>query len=280
MNKNKYKIRRYATNIADVLLKMFLCVIFVFPFLWMVTTSFKSYFESIQFPPTLWPENFTLEAYVSVFKRLDLGIYIKNSVIIMVTIVVIQVLVSVPAAYALAKYDFVGKKLVFGLVIVGFMVPTQVTFIPIYLMFAKMGILNSLWPQILPFGAQAFGIFLLRQNFMQISDELLESARLDDASELRIMTKIMLPMAKPTIVTSGLLSFITHWNAYFWPLVMARNEKYQPLTMAINRLRDQDVGTEWPIVMAGNVLLVLPILIIFLIASKKIISAMAYKGIK
>lgn len=278
-NKKQYMIKRYTISTVGFIAKLLLAFIFIFPFYWMIVSSFKPYLEAIRFPPTLIPETFTIEAYVSAIKMLDVFTMFKNSFIIMVSIVVLQLLVSVPAAYALAKYKFKGKNLVFGLVIVGFMVPTVITFIPIYLMFAKMKMLNSLLPQIIPFGAHAFGIFLLRQNFMQISDELLESARLDNASEVRIMTKIMLPMSLPTIVTAALFSFISHWNAYFWPMVMVRSEKYYPVTLGINRLKDVEF-LDWPLIMAGNTMLVLPILLLFLLASKRIISAMAYKGIK
>ena len=111
-------------------------------------------------------------------------------------------------------------------------------------------------------------------------DELIESARLDNASEWRIMTHLMIPMAKPTFVTVALLSFISHWNAYFWPLVITTTEQVKPFTLAIEKLKDLDYGIVWPTIMAGNVILVLPVLLLFLFCSKRIISAMAYRGVK
>ena len=140
--------------------------------------------------------------------------------------------------------------------------------------------INSLWPQILPFATNSFGIFMLRQAFKQIPDELVESARLDNASELQIMTRIMLPMAKSSMVTIAMFSFVSHWNAYFWPLVMTNNDKYRPLTMYIEKIKDAEYGLIWNNIMAANVILVVPVLIVFLFASKKIIKAFAYNGMK
>lgn len=275
-----YRTRQIVGTIISSILKIGFCIMFAFPFYWMFITAFKTYRESIQFPPTLWPQTFTLEGFQTVFEGLDLWMYVKNTIIIVVSIGIMQLFVMVPASYAFARYEFKGNGLLFGLVTVAFMIPSQVTFITIYLMFSKMGVMKTLIPQILPFGANAFGIFLLRQNFKQVPDELLESARLDDANELKIMTDIMLPMAKSTMVTIVLLSFISHWEAYFWPLVMTTTEKVKPLTLAIEKLKDLEVGIIWPNIMAGNVILLMPVLLVFLFASKRIIAAMAYRGMK
>ena len=144
---------------------------------------------------------------------------------------------------------------------------------------SRLKLINTLWPQILPFGANAFGI-LLRQGFKQIPDEIIESAKLDSASEIQIITQIMLPMSKATMITIAMFSFISHWNAYFWPLVMTMNDSVRPLTMAIERLRDAEQGLIWNNIMAANTILVVPVIIVFLFASKKIISAFVYKGVK
>ena len=160
------------------------------------------------------------------------------------------------------------------------MIPTQVTFISVYLMMAKAKVLQTLIPQILPFGANAFGIFLLRQAFMQIPEEIIESARLDHATDTQIMFKIMLPMSKSTLATIAMFSFMGQWNSYFWPLVMTDIEKVRPLTIALDKLRDVEIGVDWTLVMAGNVVLVVPVLIVFVFASRKIIEAFSYRGMK
>lgn len=280
-----YRAIRLARRAASAAGKLLLCLIFAFPFYWMIVTSFKTKAESIRWPPTLWPQGFSLEGYRTVFESMELWMYLKNSVFIILWVMVIQLIVMVPAAYAFAKYDFKGKNIMFALVLVAYMTPTVITFIPVYIMFAKINpfgisLLNTLWPQILPFGANAFGIFLLRQNFMQIPEEVIESARMDNASELRIMTRIMIPMSKASLITVALFSFISHWNAYFWPLVMCRTEPVKPIILAVADLKSLDSGIVWPTIMAGNTLVILPILVLFAFASQKIIASMAYRGVK
>ena len=163
---------------------------------------------------------------------------------------------------------------------IAFMTPAQLTFYPIYHMMSKAGLMNTLWPQILPFMTNAFGIFLLRQYFMQIPDELLESARLDNAGALKVMGKIMLPMSKPGISAIALLSFVGHWNDYFWPLIMTNSDFIRPITIGVARLKDTEGNDQWNLIMAGNMFLVLPILLMYLFASKYIINSFAYSGIK
>lgn len=275
-----YKLRFYASMLTGNILKLIVALMFIFPFYWMFTTSFKTYTETIIFPPTLWPRQFTIDAYITIFNKMNLLSYAKNSIIVNISIILLQMVVMVPAAYAFAKYKFFGKNIMFTLVLLAFMIPVQITFISVYLMMADWKLLLTLLPQIIPFGANAFGIFLLRQSFMQIPEEIIESAKLDNTSEVKIMTKIMLPMAKSTMITIALFSFVSHWNAYFWPLVMTDSDKVRPLTIAIDRLKDVEYGINWNILMAGNVLLVLPIIIIFILASRKIIEVFAYKGVK
>jgi sn-glycerol 3-phosphate transport system permease protein len=262
------------------LLKAVLLAIFVFPFLWMISTSLQTFEETMAFPPTWipsWPQ------WINFVEAMNAGpflVYARNSVIITFTIIVLQLLVMIPAAYAFAKYRFVGSKLMFGAVLLAFMIPGQVTFIPVYLMLAEWGWIKTLLPQIVPFMSNAFGIFLLRQYFMQIPQELIESARLDNASEFKIIRKLMIPMSMPALATIALFSFVSHWNDYFWPLVMTDSVSVRPLTMGIAMLRETEGISNWHIIMAGNVVLVVPILIVYLFASKQIVKAFVYSGIK
>jgi len=279
-NKQKRKIKRITLGTFEFLFKVLVCIIFLFPFYWMVTTSFKPYLETLQWPPTLWPETFTLSGYKTVFEELHILSYIKNTVIVTATVIALQLVVNVPAAYAFARWEFKGKGLFWAITLTTFMIPGQLTFMTVYFMFADWGVLNTLIPQILPTIAGAFAIFLLRQNFKQISFELIEAAKLDNASEWKILWCIMVPMAKATVITNILFSFIGHWNAYFWPLVMTRNEDLKPITLAIERLKNLDQGMNYTDIMAGNVILILPVVILFLLFSKKIIQAMAYRGMK
>ena len=277
----KRRLRNYLPNLFSDLIKIATILLFVFPFYWMFITAFKTYNEAIQTPPTLWPINFTFDNFINIAqKEVNISQYAINTVVVTLSIIVMQLVIMVPAAYAFAKRSFPMKGLMFGIVLVAFMIPSQITYIPIYLMMAKAKLINSLWPQILPFAANAFGIFMLRQSFKQIPDELIESARLDNAKESQIMTQIMLPMCKSSMVTIAMFSFVDHWNAYFWPLVMTNNEKYRPLTLYIEKIKDVEYGLQWNTIMAANFILVVPVLIVFLFASKKIIQAFAYNGMK
>ena len=278
----KRRRRQFVRHLPGDILKLMVVILFVFPFYWMISTGFKTYVEAIQTPPTLWPHTFTLSNFQKISEmNIDLGMYTKNSVIITVTTIVLQMVIMVPAAYAFAKRDFPLKGVLFGVVLLAFMIPSQLTYISIYLMMSKAKLLQTLWPQILPFGANAFGIFMLRQSFKQIPEEIVESARLDSASELQIMTRIMLPMSKSAMITIAMFSFISIWNNYFWPLVMTTSESVRPLTMAIQKLRDSgDAALQWNVLMAGNVILVVPVLVVYVFASKKILNAFAYNGIK
>lgn len=159
-------------------------------------------------------------------------------------------LVMVPAAYAFATREFPFKKALFGIVLVAFMIPEQITYISVYLMFSKARLIDTLLPQILPFGANAFGIFLLRQSFRQINPEVFEAARMDDAGEWKIMLKVALPMCRSSLIATMMFSVIGIWNSYFWPLVMTNSDKFRPL------------------------------LIIYCFGSKQIIKAFTYNGIK
>lgn len=275
--KKKGRILGGALNAA---LKLLLIFLIAYPFIWMVFTSFKPYKETTIYPPTLLPTHWTTEGYVKALEMVDVATFLKNSLIVSLTVLVLQYLVIVPAAYAFARCKFCFKGFFFGIVLLGFMIPQQVTFIPIYLMFSKAGLLQSLIPQILPFISNAFGIFLLRQYFMQIPEEIIEAARLDDAGELKIILRIMIPMARPAIFTIGLLSFISSWNSYFWPLIMTTKDAYRTLPIGVAMLNSQEGGRLWNVLMAGNMFLVVPILIVYLFANKQIRKAFAYSGIK
>lgn len=289
MKKQKTKYHKHLINgkkaspklILSDIMKIITVLLFVFPFYWMITTSFKTYAESVQKPPTFWPDSWSLEGFQSVFHSgLNIEIFARNSIAITIAVVGIQILVMVPAAYAFAKKKFPLRGPLFGIVLIAFMIPQQITYIPVYLMMSKAGLIQSLWPQILPLGADAFGIFMLRQAFMQVPDEIVESAKLDHAGEWKIMWFVMLPMCGPTMVTIATFSFIGTWNSYFWPLVMTQNDEYRPLTMMVERLRDVEVGTRWNTLMAGNTLLIIPVVILFLFVSKRIVDGITYKGEK
>lgn len=274
--------RRAIRRLPGDILKTAIVTCFVFPFYWMACTAFKPYSEAIRVPVTFWPKAFSLEGLYSITNVRSINIlqYLRNSVLITLSTVLLQVAVLVPAAYAFARYEFFGKKALFSLVLLALMIPGQVTYITVYLTMSDWGMLETLLPQILPAGANAFGIFLLRQGFMQLPEEIIESAKLDGASEGKTILHILLPMCFSVLLTIMLFSFVGTWNSYFWPLVMTNSESVRPLTMLLVRVMDSELGTRWNEIMAANLLVVLPVLFVYLFTSNRIIRAFTYNGLK
>ncbi len=267
-------------NVLDILGKLVIIVIMAFPFLWMISASFQTLQETITVPPTLIPGQINLDNFREAFKTINVWQYLRNSLIVCTCVVLLQYLIIVPAAYSLAKIDYKAKPLMFALVMIGQMIPMQITFLPIYFMFSKAKLMDTYTALIIPFISNPFGIFLLRQYFMQVPSEVIEAAKLDDANDIKIMFKIMMPMVRPALVTIGLLSFISNWNGYFWPLIMTNKDAFRTLPIGIALLKDADSLQRWNVIMAGNLLLVLPMLLLYVFASKKIRNAFVYSGIK
>ncbi|AJY75168.1 carbohydrate ABC transporter permease [Paenibacillus beijingensis] len=273
-------LAKTASKWLNTLCLAILVAMFVIPFVWMISTSVKSYGETVIFPPKWIPDQIHWENFSKAWNSGPFLNYFMNSLIVSVGILLLQLVTCVSAAYAFARYRFRGSRVLFGLTMVTLMIPSQLIFLPVYLLLSKWGMLNSLLGLILPFSSSAFGIFLLRQSFMQAQEELLEAARLDDATEWKIIYRIMIPLARPTLVTFALFSFIAHWNDYFWPLVMTTTDAARTLPIGITKLREVEGGTAWHILMAGNMILVIPILIVFFFAQRQIIKAFVYSGVK
>ena len=278
----RHRVRRMIRRLPGDACKLAVVLCFVFPFYWMLCTAFKPYAEAISVPVTFWPKTFSLEGIESILsaRNVDVMQYLSNSVIITVGTIALQMVIMIPAAYAFARFEFFGKNICFALVLLALMIPGQITYITVYLTMADWNLLDTLWPQILPFGANAFGIFLLRQGFKQIPEEIIESAQLDSASQVQIVMQIMVPMCRSVLLTIMLFSFVNTWNNYFWSLVMTNSEKVRPLTMMLVRVLDSELGTRWNEIMAANLLVVLPVLGVYVFTSGKIIKAFTYNGIK
>lgn len=265
---------------VDIFFKVALIIIMAFPFFWMISTALKTLPETLAVPPKMLPASLQWSNFTTVFKTINVASYLRNSIIVCVSVVLIQYLIIVPCAYSLSKFDYKAKPLIFALVMLGQMIPMQITFLPIYFMFSKLKLMDTYVALIIPFISNPFGIFMLRQYFMQIPSEVIEAAKLDNASEFKIMFKVMVPMVKSPLITLGLLSFISNWNNYFWPLIMTSKEAYRTLPIGIALLKDAESLMSWNIIMAGNLLLVLPMLLLYVFASKKIRNAFVYSGIK
>ncbi len=268
MNKSQTPLRRLLENAGLVLL----VGLFILPFVWMVITSLKTPAETVTYPPIFIPSEFRLQNFVDAWGSGPFLTYIKNSAVITLVTMVLQALFIIPAAYAFARYRFKGKNFFFGIVLITLMIPMQLVFIPLYLLFSKLGWINHYPSLIVPFASSAFGIFMLRQTFMSIPESLVSAAKLDNANEWTIIKKIMLPIARPTIVTVLLLTFISRWNDYFWRMVMTTEASIRPLSVGVANIAQTEGATAWNVVMAGNIILVLPILILYIIAQRRIIN--------
>lgn len=273
-------VKKIASKSIEIVALLILSAIFIFPFVWMLSTSVKNPQEMMQLPPTIIPKEIVLENYSAAWNSGPFFRYLLNSIFVTGSILIIQFVVMVPAAYAFSKIKFKGEKILFGILLVGLMIPPQVTFLPVYMMMSKLGLINTYVPLIIPFMTTSFGIFLLRQNFMQISDEIIEAAKLDGASDLKIMFRIMVPMAKPAVITFILFNFIYHWNNYFWPLVMTNTDAIRTLPIGVALLKSSEGITAWNVIMAGNIILILPIILVYIFANKKVKEAFMYSGIK
>lgn len=265
--------------VLRVLISVLLIIIFLMPFYWMILTAFKTLGEVLAMPPKFWVESLQWQNFKDAFTRINFLHYTRNSLIITLGTLAGQLLVVVPAAYAFARYEFKGKNWLFGTVLATMMIPGQLIFLPIFVMFAKSGLLNTYVSLIVPFIASGTAIFLLRQTFMQVPDSRLEAARLDNAGEFKIIYTIMMPAAIPTLSTLALLTFIGTWNSYFFPLVWTTTDAVRTLPLGIQKLQDIE-GLSPQIVMAGNMMLIVPILLVFIVARKQIIKAFTYMGVK
>lgn len=273
-------IKKAANKTIRCVMNLIIIFLFFTPFYWMILTSVKSLGQTLQNPPVFWVSNPQWQNFLHAFNAIPFFQMFKNSVIVTLCILICQFITVIPAAYAFARFRFKGSKLLFGITITTMMIPAQLIFLPVFLMLSKLGLINQYASLILPSATSAFAIFMLRQTFKQVPEELLEAARLDKASELSILFKIMLPIAKPTLVTLGLISFISSWNDYFWPFVLTTNNNVRTLPVGITALRMSEGGLNYHIIMAGNVILVVPVLIVFFFAQKQIIKAFTYMGEK
>ncbi|MFC4104312.1 carbohydrate ABC transporter permease [Paenibacillus xanthanilyticus] len=274
------RVGRMALRVLNVLCLLLLVLVFAMPFGWMLSTSLKTLPETMIFPPAWIPKEPVWQNYAEAWKTGPFLKYFMNSFIVAIGILVCQALTIIPAAYAFARYQFAGSNLLFGVVMITLMIPAQLIFLPVYLELSALKLLNTHLGLILPFASSAFGIFLLRQGFMQVPEELIEAARLDQASEWKIIVRLMVPLVKPVLVTFALFSFIAHWNDYFWPLVMTTNETARTLPLGIAKIREVEGVATWNVLMAGNLILVAPILVAFFFSQRHIIRAFVYSGVK
>jgi len=249
------------------------------PFAWMISTSFKSPEEILTRTPTLAPQKPTIEHYRNLFAAAHLGQSFVNSLIYAVGLTVLSLLLNAMAAYAFAKLQFRGREKLFALLMLTMMVPGQVTMMPVFLILKSFGLLNSFGGLIIPGLAGVFAIFMLRQFMLGIPDEILEAARIDGCSELRIFFTIVIPLSRPALATLAIFTFIGAWNEFLWPLIIMLREDRHTLPVALANLNGQ-YNTDWGLLMAGSVLVVIPVILVFLLAQRHYIEGISAGAVK
>jgi len=255
-------------------------IVWVLPFAWMLLGSVKTQREILQRPPTWWPQEFTWENFGAWFGQLNFGQFFGNSIVVALFTVLGNLVFCSMVGYALAKMDFPGKKALFVVVMVTLMVPGVVTFVPLFVMVSSLGLVDTYAALILPFVTTPLGVFLMRQFMLGIPDPLLEAARIDGAGELRIFARIVMPLCGPPLATLGILTFLASWNNFLWPLVAAQTEAKYTLPVALSLYSTGQNATDYGLLLAGSVLVIAPIILLFVFLQRYFIQGIASTGLK
>ncbi len=255
-------------------------VVVIAPFIWMILGSVKSEGELRRVPPTWWPDAASLDNFTQLFSRLDFGRYFINSVVVALVVTVGNLLFCSMLGYALAMLDFRGKRPLFVMVMGTLMIPGVVTFVPLFVLVANAGLIDTLPGLFLPFLVSPFGVFLMRQFILGLPKDLLDAGRVDGAGEVRIFARIFLPLCGPALATLGILTFLGSWNNFLWPLVVAQTENTYTLPVALALYSTGQNSTQYGLLLAGATVVVLPVLAVFMVFQRRFIQGIATTGIK
>ncbi|ARJ04006.1 sugar ABC transporter ATP-binding protein [Cnuibacter physcomitrellae] len=254
-------------------------LLMLLPIIWMMFTAFKPESDIVSYPPTLWPRELTIDHFIDVWNRIPFARLYVNTIVFAGGVTLISLLFDSMAAYALARIPFKGRAVVMVLILVLLMLPFQVTLIPLYDMLNGMGLTNTLPGLIIPRMTNAFGIFFLTQFFLSLPKDLEEAARVDGASEWRIYWGIVMPLARPALLTLGLFHFQYNWNDLLWPLVMSSSVETSTLPAGLSLFMGQHV-VEYGLLMAGSLLSLVPVILFFLLIQRSFVAGIATTGLK
>lgn len=254
-------------------------LLFLFPVLWVVLSSFKNNTELYAWPPQIFPREFTLDNYAAAFNKGNFGVYFLNSAIVTVSSTLLLLLINSMAGFALAKYRFKGATFILIGFISTLMIPLEVIMIPIFSIISMLGMYNSLLGIIIPPAATPTGVFLIRQYLLSVPDELLEAARMDGASEWKIYRSIILPIAKPILAVLTIFSFMWRWDDFLWPLIVISDPGKYTIQLALSNFIGE-YNVDWSSLLAMSVITMVPILIVFLIFQKQLVKGIVTTGMK
>lgn len=271
---------RIAGRIGGYLALLLVILVVALPLYWILVSSLKERPDIYTVPVTWVPDPVIFDNYSRVGTGVDFTRYLRNSVIITSTLTLIEVTLGVLSAFALAFLRFPGRSFVLLFVIGSLMVPNQITVISNYALVSQLGWRNSFTGMIVPLAGVAFGTFLMRNHFLSLPSEIIEAAEMDAAGPLKMLWRVVLPMSWPTLIAFTLITIVTEWNQYLWPLLMADDASVAPLPVGLAQLQDTAGLTNWGPVMAGTVLTMLPILIVFLLLQRHMIKGLTAGAVK
>lgn len=286
MSKEKYTSPIGSTKASRLVrgaCALLVTIVMVFPLYWLLATSLKTESEVMSATITFWPKVLQWENFTYVVNKVPFFRYMLNTAVITAMSMTSEILLGILAAYAFSKGRFHGKHLCFLLVLGAMMIPIQVTFIPLYITMAQIGLMNTYWGVWIAGCVSSYAIFLLRQAFMTVDNSYLEAARVDGMNKLGVLFRIMVPMCKPTVITVALTSFMGAWNNYFWPKVIIKQQDMYVLTVGVQRLRTSyggEITNNYHQIMAGVLLSIIPVFIVFAIFQKHMLSGFTKAAMK
>ncbi|MEY8355589.1 carbohydrate ABC transporter permease [Lachnospiraceae bacterium 54-53] len=260
-------------------LLLLLAFLFLMPIVWVICSSFKSTGELFSWPPSLFGKNPTLDNYGKALEEGRFGIYFFNTVFTSLVATFLTIAVNLMSGYAFAKYHFTGERILFGVVLATLMVPLEVIMIPIFKVIVATGLYNSLWGLIIPAVASPTAVFLVRQYYVGIPDAYMEAARIDGASELNILLRVMLPLARPVISVLCIFSFMWRWNDYLWPKLVINSKERYTIQLALANYSGE-YSVDWNSLLAMSVISMIPVILVFVTLQRYIIGGMTAGGIK
>jgi ABC-type glycerol-3-phosphate transport system permease component len=250
------------------------------PLYWMIVTALKDKSEVFTATPQWWPTHLAWGNFAAAWNAEPFARFFVNSAVVTIAIVGLQLFTASLAAFALARFQFVGRRFAFVAIIAALIVPLQITFIANFITLAHLGWLNTYAALIVPYAASAFGTFLLRQAFMAVPQQLEDAARLDRCSGLGFLWHVLLPLSRPTVLAFCLVAFVAHWNDYFWPLIVTTNNNVRTLPIGLGMFIGQEVTTDWNLLMAASLFVSAPMLLLFFFLQRYFVQSFLRSGIR
>lgn len=274
------RVQKLLLDVLWFIVLIVLAFAVLLPFIWMIVTSLKGQSEVFAYPPTWIPRDPQWQNYVTMWKEAPFARYFLNSTIVAVTVTIGQLSSCILAAFAFARMNFKGKNVMFMVFLSTTMISSQVTLVPTYLVMRSLGWIDKYQALIVPFLANAFGVFMIRQSFKAIPRELEEAAKLDGCGRFRFLTQILLPLCKPILASQALFAFMGNWNSYQWPLIITNRDEMRTLQIGLRYFVSGEGGTQWGVYMAAALLVSLPVIVIYFLVQKTFVESMASTGFK